>query len=127
MAFGLRRWWYFRGGYDHVVEGVHGEGRGENVQGGTVFGMGWRLESFGEDVGGVVCGGYSPDSHACFHVILFDFVVADVNRSGVFGVVWLGGYMFSRLVVRIEVVDVLGIAKKFKYFSDMFARLISPT
>jgi hypothetical protein len=35
--------------------------------------------------------------------------------------------MFSRLVVRIEVVDVLGIAKEFKDFSDMFARLISPT
>ena len=92
-----------------------------------MFGVDWGLKSFGEDVGGIVCGGYSPDSHACFHVILFDFVVADVNRSGVFGVVWLGGYMFSRLVVRIEVVDVLCIAEEFENFSDMFARLISST
>ena len=57
--------------------------------------------------------GHSPYAHIAFHVILFDFVVADVNRSGVFGVIWLGGYMFSRLVVRIKVVYVLGIAKKF--------------
>jgi hypothetical protein len=60
----------FLGGYGHVVECVHSEGRGEDVQGGTVFGMGWWLESFGEDVGGVVCGGYSPDSHSGLHVIL---------------------------------------------------------
>jgi hypothetical protein len=43
---------------------------------------------------------------------LFDFVVANVDGAGVFGVVRLGGYMFSRLVVRIKVVYVLGIAKK---------------
>ncbi len=41
--------------------------------------------------------------------------------------VGLGGYMFSRLVVRIEVVDVLGVAKKIENFSDVFACLISPT
>ncbi len=39
----------------------------------------------------------------------------------------LGGYMFSRLVVRIEVVDVLGIAEEFENFSDVFACLIAPT
>ena len=39
----------------------------------------------------------------------------------------LGGDMFSRLVVRIEVVDVLGVAEEFENFSDMFARLISST
>ncbi len=63
---------------------VYSECRSENVQWGTVFGVDCGLKSFGEDVGGIVCGGYSPDSHAGFHVILFDFVVADVNRSGVF-------------------------------------------
>ena len=41
--------------------------------------------------------------------------------------VWLGRYMLSRLVVRIEMVDVLGVAKNFEDFSDMFARLIAPT
>jgi hypothetical protein len=32
--------------------------------------------------------------------------------------------MFSRLVVRIEMVDVLGVAKKLENFPDMFACLI---
>jgi hypothetical protein len=97
----------------HVVQCVCGERRREDVQGGTVFGVKGGLEGFGQDVCCVVGGGHSPNSHIALHVILFDFVVANVDRAGVFGVVWLGGYMFSRLVVRIKVVDVLGIAKKF--------------
>ncbi len=104
----------------HVVQCVCGERRGEDVQWGTVFGVKGGLESFGQDVCGVVDGGHSPDSHVSLHVILLDFVVANVDRAGVFGVVRLGGYMFSRLVVRIKVVYVLGIAKKFEDFSDMF-------
>ena len=81
LLFRLFGWFFLLSEDSHVVEGVHSEGRGENVQGSAVFGMDGGLESFGEDVGGVFCGGYSPDSHACFHVILFDFVVADVNRA----------------------------------------------
>ncbi len=73
------------------------------------------------------CWWYSPDSHSRLHVILLDFVMTDVNRSGVFGVIRLGGYMLSCLVVGVEVVDRLGIANEFEYFSDMFACLISPT
>jgi hypothetical protein len=111
----------------HVVQCVCGERRVEDVQRGTVFGMYWGLKCFGQDVCGVVGGGHSPDSHLSLHVILLDFVVANVDRAGVFGVVRLGGYMFSRLVVRIKMVYVLGIAKKFEDFSDMFACLISPT
>ncbi len=62
--------------------------------------------------------------HSRFHVILLDFVVANVDRSGVFGVIRLGDDMLSCLVVGVEVVDRLGIAKEFEYFSDIFACLI---
>ena len=72
---------------------------------------GWRV--FCENVGRVVDGRYSPDSHSTLHIILLDFVVADVYRAGVFRVVWLCCYMFSRLVVRIEIIRWLCIPKEF--------------
>ncbi len=80
---------------------AYGDRRVEDVQRGTVFGMyGW-LEVFGQDISGVVGRGDSPYAHIAFHVILFDFMVAYVNGPRVFGVVWLGGDVLSRLVIGV--------------------------
>ncbi len=45
------------------------DGRAENVQWGTMFCVKGGLESFGQDIGGVVGGGYSPDSHGSFNIV----------------------------------------------------------
>jgi hypothetical protein len=87
----------------HVVWGVvvGSECRVKNVQWGTMFCVKGRLEVFSQDIGGVVSKGHSPYAHIAFHVILFDFMVAYVNGPGVFGVVGLGGDVFSRLVIGV--------------------------
>jgi hypothetical protein len=91
---------------------VGSDGRAENVQWGTMFCVKGGLEGFGQDIGGVVGGGYSPDSHPSLHVILFDFVVADVNRSGLIGHIGLCSDMLCSLVVRVEIIGVVRVAKK---------------
>ena len=78
LLFGERWRGNFVGIY-HVV----GDGRGigsrcENVQVCAVFGVKWWLQGFCEDVCRVVDGRYSPDLHPTLHIILLDFVVADV-------------------------------------------------
>ncbi len=77
-----------------------------------MVGVCWRLEVFGQDIGGVVGRGYSPDSHPAFHIILLDFVVADVNRSGVIGHIRLCSYVLCSLIVRVEVVGIACVSKK---------------
>jgi hypothetical protein len=71
------------------------------------------LEGFGEYVGGVVLRGDSPDSQSSLHVILFDFVVADFNRSGVFRVIGLCCDVLSRLVVCVQMINGLCVPEEF--------------
>ncbi len=81
-----------------------------------MVGMYWGLEVFGQYIGGVVGRGYSPDSHSAVHIILLDFVVTDVNRSGVIGHIRLCSYMLCSLIVRVEVVGVARVSKKLLRF-----------
>ncbi len=81
------------------------DGRAEDVQWGTMFCVKGGLEGFGQDIDGVVGGGYSPDSHGSFNIVLFEAVMTDINRSGMVVHVGLGSKMFRGLVIGIEVVD----------------------
>ena len=54
-----------------------------------MFGVERWLEGFSEDIRCVVGRGYSPDPHIVLHIILFNFVMSDVNRSRMVVKVWL--------------------------------------
>jgi hypothetical protein len=56
---------------------------------------------------------------------LFDFVVADVDRSGVIGHIRLCSDMLGSLIIRVEIVGVVRVAKKLQDLSNMFTRLIA--
>ena len=64
------------------------------------------MEGFGQDIGGVVGGGYSPDSHGSFNIVLFEAVMTDINKSGMVVHVGLSSEMFRGLVIGVEIVGV---------------------
>ncbi len=102
------------------------DGRVENVQWGTMFCVKEGLKGFGQDIGGVVGGRYSPDSHPPLHVILFDSVVSDVNRSGVIGHV---GLCSNMLQPDCSCIDnrCCACCQKNQNLSNMFTRLVAST
>ncbi len=65
------------------------DGSVQVVERGAMFCVERWLEGFGEDIRCVVVRGYSPDPHIILHIILFNFVMSDVNRLRMVVNVWL--------------------------------------
>ena len=93
-SFLLFRWfeWFFLLSEDsHVVQSsdVWLDGSVQDVKRGAMFCVERWLEGFSEDIRCVVGRGYSPDPHIVLHIIMFNFVMSDVNRSRMVVKVWL--------------------------------------
>ena len=83
------------------------------------------MKGFGEDVGGVVFRGHSPNPHKVVKIVLANGVVSEVYAARVFGHGGLGGDVFGSLVVGVEVVVGTVVAEKFHHCVYMFACLIA--